>query len=427
MPARPRRLEYVDLDTIEGALSNPKGHAEEDLAVSLGRWGFTEPPLLDERTGRLVVGHGRLDALRARRDRGEDPPEGVEARSGGRWFVPVVRGWASTDDDEAFAYLVAGNQLTTAGGWTDDLGPALDALAAAGSSLDGLGFSADDLAGLLTPPEPAEPPAGDDDLPAEDLYRVPVTATGDRWELGDHLIVCGDSHDPELWEGLPEEWRTAAAVVTDPPYAIYGSSTGIAADITDDRMVRPFFERLFVLIGDRLPWFGHAYVFCDWRSWASLWESSRRARMTTKNCLVWDKGGGGLGSNFANTHEFVGFYAKLPPDTAMGHRASGQRVVYRSNILRFNRVTGDEREHNAQKPVALLAELIELSTDEGAIVLDPFCGSGSTLIACERTGRRCLTIDVEPKWCDAAAARWQRVTGRVPLRNGEPHDFGAKA
>lgn len=121
----------------------------------------------------------------------------------------------------------------------------------------------------------------------------------------------------------------------------------------------------------------------------------------------------------------MGFFAKLPPDTAMGHRESGQRVVYRSNILRFGRVLGDEREHNAQKPVAMLAELITLSSDEGDLVLDPFCGSGSTMMACEETGRRCLTIDVAPKWCDVAAARWARATGGVPLLNGQPHVFDA--
>jgi hypothetical protein len=132
------------LDDVKGALTNPKGHAEADLAASLERFGFTEPPLLDERTGRLVVGHGRLDALRARRDRGEEPPDGIVKRDG-TWFVPVQRGWASSSDAEAQAYLLASNQLTTAGGWSDELGPMLDDLAAQGVSLDGLGWSDEDF------------------------------------------------------------------------------------------------------------------------------------------------------------------------------------------------------------------------------------------------------------------------------------------
>lgn len=99
-----------------------------------------------------MVGHGRLDALRARRDQGEAAPDGIRVTKAGRWQVPAQRGWASRDDQEAFAYLVASNQLTTAGGWTDDLGPALDDLAASGTSLDGLGFTDVELAGLLAPP-----------------------------------------------------------------------------------------------------------------------------------------------------------------------------------------------------------------------------------------------------------------------------------
>ncbi len=122
-----------------------------------------------------------------------------------------------------------------------------------------------------------------------------------------------------------------------------------------------------------LPEFGHAYIHCDWRSYATLWDGFRAAGLTPKNCLVWDKGGAGLGANYANTHEFVAFWSRLPPEKAMtASRKRGQRTVAASNILRFQRPTGDDREHNAAKPVAMLAELIENSSDVGDVVVDFF-------------------------------------------------------
>lgn len=142
-----RRLEYVPLPEIVAADRNPKGHDEAVIGRSISRWGFIETPVIDERTGKLVAGHGRTDELRRRFTAGEDPPDGVENRDG-VWYVPVVRGWASENDDEALAAGIALNRSTELGGWDyAELLPVLDDFAERGFEdgvdlLDGIGFDA---------------------------------------------------------------------------------------------------------------------------------------------------------------------------------------------------------------------------------------------------------------------------------------------
>lgn len=153
-----RTLEYLPLASLKGAEKNPKRHADAELSASINRFGFAEPIVLDERTGRLVSGHGRVNALRARHEAGEEPPEGVELSltdpKGPVWMVPVVRGWSSKDDREADAFLLAANQLTIAGGWDDSsLAEVLETLQIDGG-LEGLGFSDEDLKRILDDAQP---------------------------------------------------------------------------------------------------------------------------------------------------------------------------------------------------------------------------------------------------------------------------------
>jgi len=259
-------------------------------------------------------------------------------------------------------------------------------------------------------------PAFADD-PALALVDQWGVRSGQIWALGKHRLYVGDILPDGVAARLIELERLGPvdAVITDPPFAIYGSSTGIGADIADDRMVRPFFERALGVMRDACKWFGHVNISCDWRSWGGIWESARRVRLAPANCLVWDKGNGGLGSMYSNCHELIGFFIKTPPPSAMrSTSARGHRMVYKPNILRHNRAHGAERLHNAAKPLALLAELIEASTEAGERVFDPFCGSGSTLIACERAGRICYTSDAEPRWAATAIQRYASETGNTP-------------
>lgn len=409
-------MKPIRLDSIRSAVRNPKDHDLGELVTSIRRFGFVGSVTLDTRTGRLVSGHGRVDALRAlAKERREKPPKGIEIDSDGEWLVPVET-WASRDDLEAEAFIVAANRIGELGGWaTATLEAVLADLAAAGEdALQGIGYDADDVSKMLA--EVArdagahEEPEG---APATEVY----VKAGELWQLGAHLLLVGDSTRAEdvarLFAAAGIE--RADAVITDPPYAIYGSSTGIGADIADDKMVRPFFEAIGRLLAARVKVFGHCYAFTDWRSWPALVDGFRRCgELEAKNALVWDKGGGGLGSMWAQTYELVGFFVHQPRARAMSSaQARGQRTVYRPNVLRYNRPTGEEREHNAAKPVPLLVELVEAATDAGETILEPFTGSGSTMIAAEKTGRRVLGLEIEPRFAQVAIERWQRVTGRT--------------
>lgn len=404
------RIEFLPLSSLQSAKRNPKKHAKAQIAESFARFGAVEPPALDGRTGRLVAGHGRIETLREMKAAEREPPAGVRVDDSGDWLVPVLAGWSSTNDADAAAYLLASNKLTALGGWEEtELGAMLRELADA-DALTGVGFSDKELRKMLA--EVVEEPDEPDELPAH--AKETWVRSGDLFKLGAHRLLVGDSTDAaDVARLLGDDGETTRVdlVATDPPYAIFGSATGQASDIADDKMVRPFFEAVARLVAARLKWFGHAYLFTDWRSWSAMWEGAKRAGLAPKNQLVWDKKGSGLGSSYAMTYELIGFFANLPPQTGMGHRAAGQRVIHKPNVLRFNRPSGEERLHNAAKPVALMAELIENSTDAGETVFDPFSGSGSTLIACEKTGRRCFAMEIDPKNAQIIVERWERITG----------------
>lgn len=281
------------------------------------------------------------------------------------------------------------------------------------SAIELTGFTPDDVARVLKPAKAAPPPAADD-LP--DAPARPVTRPGDVITLGDHRLMCGDStKDADLRKLLGG--KRVDAIFTDPPYAIYGSSTGLSSEVADDKMVRSFFRDILVAAHTAVKPFGHVYVCCDWRSWSSWWEVAKGTGLNPKNMIVWDKGGAGLGNNYANTHELLLFAASIPPRQRMTQENAGQRAVLDSNLWRIPRVpAGEDRVHNAQKPVELVERAVGNSTDDGARVLDLFGGSGTTLIACERLGRAGLAMEIDPKWCDVAVARWEKVTGKRAKR-----------
>lgn len=241
--------------------------------------------------------------------------------------------------------------------------------------------------------------------------EIPNALPGDLWTLGPHRILCADATEPENRARLMDG-QEAAMVWCDPPYAIYGSSTGIGSEMSDDKMVRPFFLDVLRMSREAVRTFGHIYVACDWRSWPSWWEMAKRADVTPKNLVIWDKGGSGLGSSYANTYEMVGFFAKLPRQSVMTSDAQrGQRMIHASNLVRYNRVPGGERDHNAQKPVDLVRDMIAHSSDTGDVVVDWFLGSGTTVLAADEGGRVCFGMEIEPRYVDAAVRRWEEQTG----------------
>lgn len=431
-----KQLERL-LVPIDQLLEDPRNARQHDdrnldaIRSSLEAFGQVKPvvarPLHDDpKHVQLVAGHGTREA----------------AESLGWTHLAVVVDQFS--EKTARAYGIADNRTTDLSSW--NLGELSDTLADLDDMHDAMGFSAaeiEKLAGMSDsaaaeladesredrglgdddePTAPADSSSDDqveaapDEPPMPEPPKEPTTQLGDVWQLGEHRLLCGDSlEEPEKGRSRAlEHLGQVAAVVTDPPYAIYGSSSGIASDIADDKMVRPFFRSLANLIRGTLQPFGHFYTFTDWRSWSSLWEAFR-GRLVVQNCLVWSKGGG-LGHNYLMAHELIAFGANLPPQNAMSKRETGMRAVRVPNVFEFSRVTGDERHHNASKPVPLLEQLIRNSTDDGQVVAEPFGGGGSTLIACERAGRACRAVEIEPAWCDVIVQRWETLTGRKAER-----------
>jgi len=414
------RKHLVAIEQLLPDPKNPRRHGARNLETirsSIEAFGQVKPLLVRQQGSTVVCGNGTLQVLK---DLG--------------WTHAAATIVALTDA-QARALAIADNRSGELAEWdfaelSDALGDEkLEDFTAA------MGFSAGELDDLLEEADAAgddeataardrkvsftakDKPAEEGADPADDDFEPPAEPTaklGDVWECGAHEVLCGDCFSDEAakWIGRGR----FDAVVTDPPYAIYGSSTGVGRSVADDRMVRPFFDKVAALIRTALKTHAHAYVSIDWRSWAAFWDAARSAELAIANQLVWDKGSG-LGSNYQNAFELIAFCHRLPSARTMSKgREKGVRTVLKPNVLRFPRPAGDEREHNAAKPVKLLQQLLENSTDVGDLVLDPFGGSGSTLIAAERTGRKCRSIEVEPKWVDVIVARWERTTGQKATR-----------
>lgn len=427
-----RYVDYIPLDQVQGAHRNPKGHHTAGIKLSINRFGVGELPLLDERTGRLVAGHGRLDQLTAMHAAGDTPPDGVQLTDDGTWLIPVTRGWASRSDDEAEAYLVASNQLTVKGGWeTRELAEMLEDLAEA-QLLELTGFTDEDLANMLQDLDEGDLEdvgGGDaDSVPAEP--DEPVSKPGDVWLLGPHRLLCGDATNPDHLDILTAGLEPSL-VYTDPPYgiAIVNSNSkvggggpfggvknkGASAKVIPASDYRPVagddttevaadaFRLITATYAEagHVWWGGNHYAMSAGLPDASCW-------------LVWDKENTG---NFADV------------ELAWTNHPGAARLFRHmwNGMLRASERGGGQRVHPTQKPVAL-AEwafgVVDPDNDR-TVVLDVFGGSGSTLIAAHRTDRTALLIEMEPHYVDVICRRFQEHTGTVPVleATGEQHDF----
>lgn len=397
LDAEAEAAEFVDPATLRPWAGNPRNNEEavDAVAASILRFGFAAPLVARRENRELIAGHTRLKAaLKLGLDR-----------------VPVR--FVDLGEAEAHALALADNRLGEIATWHDaTLGEALRNLTAAEVDVGGLGWSDEALGSLTGQAAPAagprEPGADDDDQEHEHPDAPIESVLGELYELGPHRLICGDSTKAETFEQLlAEVGGTVDLVFTDPPYAIYGSSSGLSSSITDDKIVRPFFLAVLERAQAVLPYFGAAYVCCDWRSWPSWWEQAKGLRLEPKNLLIWDKNGSGLGSNWSNAHELIGYFLKLPEQhTMQAKRKAGIRPVLSPNVIRANRPSGDARQHNAAKPVDLIEHVITKTGDHVKTVLDLFGGSGTTLIAAARIGRRAFVSEIEPRYCDIIRRRW---------------------
>ena len=389
-------------------LQHPQAQIDE-IKRSIRRNGWGSACVAQAHTNRLIIGHGRLAAflqlLEAEDELSEleamDPADAELLVQG---LVPVR--FRDVPDDRAAELAIADNEAARMALRDDDrLVAVIRGIVNDDDDLAhiALGMHDDDVRALLADPvDPRTVP-----VPAIPSPRgEPDSKVGEVYELGPHRLLCGDSMDAVNLAALMQGER-AAAVVQDPPFAIYGSSTGVSSSVADDAMIQPFFRQMWHAVENALKLFGHAYVFCDWRSYPTLWNAMKGGNLKASNCLVWDKGGGGLGSKWQSCHELALFVELIPEQGTMSGKKSGCRLVLgKSNILRHARPRGEERQHNAAKPRELVAEIIEASTDPGDLVVDLFGGSGTTLLVAAQTGRLCRMAELLPLQADAIRMRW---------------------
>lgn len=437
-----RWVEYVPVDDIGRAARNPKLHDEQAITTGITELGLVDLPVLDDRTGRLVSGHGRLDDIRRRRDAGQPPPGGVTAGTDGVWRMAVTRGWSSRDDAHADAAVVLMNNAVMLGGWDDtQLGALLSDLNDQDAALLELtGFTDEDLAALLaTDDEDDDLGEGDGDSPPPPATN-PFTKPGDVWLLGHHRVLCGDATDAAAVEEMLAGER-ADCMWTDPPYGVdyvggYHGKTPAERRATGGKEIHndgagglpELLDGAFAVATLALRPGAPVYVAHPSRPPLAreFVEAFGRAGWLLRQGLVWVKDSLVLGqSDYHYQHEPI----------AYGFTAGGEGRLGRGGKFWY----GDDAQvsvfevpkpprndvHPTMKPVALIRQHLTNSAPRGGLVYDPFAGSGSTLIACHDTGRRAALVELDPAYVDVICARYQQLTGEQPIleATGVGHDF----
>lgn len=373
-----RRLELMPLAQVRGAPRNPKEHDEGAIGAigaSVGRFGYVEPAVIDERTGRLVAGHGRIKTLRGMKADGQSPPDGVKVENGD-WLIPVLRGVEFESDEDAEGYLLASNRTTELGGWDDaDLTEMLGDLAAA-DALEGVGWDAEDVDRMLIALVEDAKDSVPDTSGAEALRERWGVEPGQVWSIGRHRLMCGDNGRPEDIDKLMDG-KKANAVVTDPPFELSGSAVLAACGNFSDVAV--------VLTGSR-----QAFGLCrdGWEYHHDfIWRRRRPRSFPTDNQPVfyhntilvltrngkkngWKRPRPDFGSviELANS-EFV--------DTEMGHGKSAELFVEMLSGFRHK------------------------------IWADPYAGTGASLLGCEALGKTAYCMEISPTTTAVALQRFQ--------------------
>jgi DNA modification methylase len=409
---------YRPLDGLRPDPANPRCHSKKQvrqIAESIKAFGFNVPILVD-REGNVVAGHGRLAAC-CELGMSEVPTLCLDH------LTPA----------QLHAFRIADNRLTEIATWDDRLlAEQLKDL-----SLLGLDFSLEvtgfDMAEIDLRILSLENPPEDDD-PADEVPGVaagpPVSKLGDLWRLGRHRLLCGSALDTTAFAALMGEER-ASAVFTDPPYnvPIDGHASGLGAihhrpfAMASGEMDAAEFTAFLRAAFGNLAAFSvdgalH-YVCMDWRHVDELLAAGRGPYGAPKNLCVWVKSNAGMGSLYRSQHELV-FVFKHGRHRHRNNIQLGQFGRNRSNVWHYPGANSFARcgaegnlsaLHPTVKPVAMIADAILDCSARGDIVLDGFLGSGTTVIAAERTGRRCYGIELDPVYVDTIIRRWQGLTG----------------
>ncbi len=394
------------------------------IADSITRFGFTNPVLTDD-AGGIIAGHGRVAA----------------AQLLGITEVPTIA-LSHLSPEERRAYVLADNKLAENAGWDrETLAIELQGLIDIGFDLELTGFSLAEIDFTLDAArERSSDGAGREDrLPAE-VTGPAVTRPGDLWNLGGHRLVCGDARDAEAVDRVMAG-EPADVIFADPPYnvPIDGHVSGLGrirhrefAFASGEMSAAAFIAFLEASLGQaaRVAKDGAiAFVCMDWRHMGELLAAGKKVFSALKNLCVWNKTNGGMGSFYRSKHELV-FVFKVGTAAHTNSFGLGETGRYRTNVWDYAGVNVPGRTaeealamHPTVKPVALIADALRDCSRRGETVLDPFAGSGSTLIAAESCGRRARLVEYDPLYCDVILRRWQDWSGRPALRMADGARF----
>lgn len=414
------RVEFTPIARLRARPKNPRSHSQKQIrqiAASIERFGWTNPILISD-DGEVVVGKGRLAA----------------AKLLGLTLVPAIP-LSHLSSAELRAYAIADNRLAELSGWDRDLlAVELQDLAELNFDLTLTGFEMGEIDILFGEAAAKDPLASEasDAFEEPEPGERPVSVRRDLWRLGDHRVVCGDARSPDCYAALLG--RDAVDVVfADPPYnvKIEGNVSGLgkvrhsefafASGELDETGFIAFLTEALTLAKaysrDGAIWFvcmddGHTY---------ELLTAARQVGVLLKSICVWAKTNGGMGSLYRSQVEFVHVFKNgIAPhinNVQLGRFGRNRTTLWSYpgvNTFRRGRME-DLQVHPTVKPTALVADAIQDVSNRGDLVLDPFLGSGTTVLAAEKTGRRARGIEYEPRYVDCAIRRWQDMTGRQAM------------
>jgi DNA methylase/ParB-like nuclease family protein len=423
---------YRPIADLKPDQKNPRIHGRKQIrqiANSIETFGFITPVVVDANLS-VIAGHGRLLACQQL-----DWTE-----------VPTVR-LDHLTPAQAKAFQIADNRLTEISTWDDRLlGEQLKELSEVDLdfSLEVTGFEVAEIdlrIEQLGETDAEADPADDVPTPSS---GTPVSRPGDLWFLGQHRVYCGSALEASAYATLMNK-QTAGMVFTDPPFnvPIAGHASGLgavrhqdfvmASGEMDEAEFTAFLSTACKHMANHSADGAIHFVCMDWRHIGELSTAGRTAYTELKNICVWAKHSGGMGSLYRSQHELV-FVFKSGSGRHRNNVQLGRFGRNRTNVWNYRGIncpggSGDEGNllalHPTVKPVALVADAILDCSERGDIVLDAFLGSGSTIIAAERTGRRGYGLELDPRYVDTIVRRWQDYTGESAKLNWTEQTFEA--
>lgn len=405
-------MTQIKISALRPYPKNARTHSPKQIrqiAKSIKSFGFTNPVLIDK-DNCILAGHGRVEA----------------AKLAGLTEVPAVVISHLTPAQKK-AYILADNRLAELSGWDKNILKVeleeLQSIEDGDFDLTLTGFDTPEIDVLLASPDaPAPENAGflEKSIPS----RV---KSGELWQLGAHKLLCADSTQPVSFRRLLGEEK-ASLIVTDPPYNVKISGHvrsgekyrefAMASGEMSQSEFSQFLKGVFTLLAEySIPGSLH-YAFMDWRHMGEILSAGMSAYTALKNVCVWNKLSGGMGSLYRSQHELV-FVFKNGDVPHTNNIELGVHGRYRTNVWDYpgifikNKVNkANINLHPTVKPVGLLADILLDASPRKGLVLDPFGGSGSTLLAAERTGRQARIIEIDPYYCDVILYRYEQMGGK---------------